>query len=158
MAFQILLNIALAFLWMFIKVSYDPVSFIRGYLFGLLIIFVLRRFFHSRFYLYRVWSMISLVLLFFKELVLSNWSVVKLVIRPKLNIRPGIFAYETNLTEDWQITILSNLITLTPGTLVLDVSDDNKTLYIHTIDIDDVDDAVSSIKNSFEKAIMEVSR
>ena len=158
MAFQILLNLALAFLWMFIKVSYDPVSFIRGYLFGLLIIFVLRRFFNSRFYLYRVWSMISLVLLFFKELVLSNWSVVKLVIRPKLNIRPGIFAYETNLTEDWQITILSNLITLTPGTLVLDVSDDNKILYIHTIDIDDVDDAVSSIKDSFEKAIMEVSQ
>lgn len=158
MAFQILLNLSLAILWMFIKVSYDPISFIRGYLFGLLIIFVLRRFFHSRFYLYRVGSMISLVLLFLKELVLSNWSVVKLVIRPKLNIRPGIFAYETNLTEDWQITILSNLITLTPGTLVLDVSDDNKILYIHTIDIDDVDDAVSSIKNSFERAILEVSR
>jgi multicomponent Na+:H+ antiporter subunit E len=158
MAFQILLNIILAFLWMFIKVSYDPISFVKGYLFGLLVIFILRRFFDSRFYLFRIWSFIKLSIIFVKELILSNIAIVKIVLKPKLDMRPGIFALKTDLTEDWQITLLSSLITLTPGTLVIDVSEDNKTLFVHAMDIGEVEDEISSIKNSFEKAILEVSR
>jgi multicomponent Na+:H+ antiporter subunit E len=144
--------------WMFLKSSYTPASFFVGYFFGLLIIYVFRRFFDSRFYLVRVNAVAVLFLLFIKELFLANWSVLKLVLRPKLNIKPGIFALPTELKKDWEITVLANLITLTPGTLVVDVSFDNKTLYIHAMDIEDINEAVDSIKNSFEKAIMEVSR
>jgi multicomponent Na+:H+ antiporter subunit E len=158
LAFQILLNVVLAFLWMFIKVSNDPISFIKGYIFGLLVIFVLRRYFHSRFYLFRLWSFIKLILIFIKELILSNIAIVKIVLKPKLDMRPAIFAMDTALTKDWQITLLSSLITLTPGTLVIDVSDDNKTLFIHAMNIGEVEDEINSIKNSFEKAILEVSR
>lgn len=157
MAFQILLNVVLAFLWMFIKVSYDPISFIKGYIFGLLIIFVLRRSFGSRFYLFRLWSFIKLIFIFIKELILSNIAIVKVVLKPKLDMRPAIFAMDTELTRDWQITLLSSLITLTPGTLVIDVSEDNKTLFIHAMNIGEVEDEINSIKNSFEKAILEVS-
>lgn len=157
MAFQILLNVVLAFLWMFIKVSYDPVSFIKGYIFGLLVIFVLRRYFHSRFYLFRLWSIIKLIFIFIKELIMSNVAIVKIVLKPRLDMRPAIFAMDTVLTKDWQIMLLSNLITLTPGTLVMDVSEDNKTLFIHAMNIGEVEDEISSIKNSFEKAILEVS-
>ncbi|WP_419886909.1 Na+/H+ antiporter subunit E [Neobacillus niacini] len=158
MAFQILLNVVLAFLWMFIKVSYDPISFIKGFIFGLLVIFVLRRYFHSRFYLFRLWSFIKLTFIFIKELILSNIAIVKIVLKPKLDMRPAIFAMDTVLTKDWQITLLSSLITLTPGTLVIDVSEDNKTLFIHAMNIGEVEDEINSIKNSFEKAILEVSR
>ncbi|AGX06003.1 MULTISPECIES: Na+/H+ antiporter subunit E [Bacillaceae] len=158
MAFQILLNFFLAFVWMFLKVSYDPVTFLVGYFFGLLIIFAFRRFFDSRFYLLRVAAVLNLLLIFMRELILSNIAILKVILKPKLDIRPGIFALETELTEDWEITVLSGLITLTPGTLVIDVSDDNRILYIHAMDIGDVHESVSSIKNSFEKAIMEVSK
>ncbi|MEH7181198.1 Na+/H+ antiporter subunit E [Neobacillus vireti] len=158
MAFQILLNVVLAFLWMFIKVSYDPISFIKGYIFGLLVIFVLRRYFHSRFYLFRLWSFFKLILIFIRELILSNVAIVKVVLKPKLDMRPAIFAMDTELTQDWQITLLSSLITLTPGTLVIDVSEDNKTLFIHAMNIGEVEDEIKSIKSSFEKAILEVSR
>lgn len=158
MAFQILLNVVLAFLWMFIKVSYDPISFIKGYIFGLLVIFVLRRYFHSRFYLFRLWSFIKLIFIFIKELILSNVAIVKIVLKPTLDMRPAIFAMDTELTKDWQITLLSSLITLTPGTLVIDVSEDNKTLFIHAMNIGEIEAEINSIKNSFEKAILEVSR
>jgi multicomponent Na+:H+ antiporter subunit E len=158
MAFQILLNFFLAFLWMFLQVSFTSTSFIIGYILGLIITFAFRRFFNSRFYMYRVFALISLLLLFIKELILSNISVLKTILKPRLDIRPGIFALPTDLKSDWEITLLANLITLTPGTLVVDISFDNKILYIHTLDIDDVDEAVDDIKNSFEKAIMEVSR
>ena len=133
MAFQILLNVVLALVWMFLSHSYNPSSFIVGYLLGILLLLGFRRFFNSRFYLIRVWAVIKLFFLFIKEL-------------------------KTELKNPWEITLLANLITLTPGTLVIDVSDDNKTLYIHAMDINDVQSDIDAIKNSFEKAIMEVSR
>jgi multicomponent Na+:H+ antiporter subunit E len=101
---------------------------------------------------------VNLIAIFIKELLLSNIAVLKVIIKPKLDIQPGIFALPTELKNDWEITLLANLITLTPGTLVVDISDDNRTLYIHAMDASDVVAAISSIKNTFEKAIMEVSR
>lgn len=158
MAFQILLNVFLAFIWMFLSNDYSSLAFIKGFFFGGIIIFALRRFFDHRFYFYNVIAVVRLLSIFLIELIKSNISVLKVILSPKLNLRPGIFALETELEKDWEVTILSNLITLTPGTLVLEVSDDNKTLYIHAMDIDDVEQAKLDIKNTFEKAIKEVSR
>ncbi|MEK4486843.1 Na+/H+ antiporter subunit E [Psychrobacillus sp. FSL H8-0484] len=158
MAFQILLNVFIALTWMFLSVSFKPTTFIIGYLIGILMLFMLRKSFNSRFYMGRVWAVIKLIMLFLKELTLSNISVLKLIIKPDMPIRPAIFAMPTVLEQDWEITLLSSLITLTPGTIVIDISDDNKTLYIHAIEFDDVDEAIDSIKNTFEKAILEVSR
>ena len=141
MAFQILLNFILGFIWMFLSNDYSSLAFAKGYFFGILILFVLRRFFQHRFYFYNVIAIIRLLYIFLVELVKSNLSVLKVILSPKLNLRPGIFALETELEKEWEITILSNLITLTPGTLVLEVSEDNKTLYIHAMDIDDVEQA-----------------
>lgn len=158
MSFQILLNLLLAFTWMFLKNEYSGNTFTIGYLLGLLILIVFRHFFNERFYLLRVYAVMKLVLLFFRELLLSNIAVLKVILKPRLTITPGIFALETKLTKDWEITTLANLITLTPGTLVVNISADNKTLYIHAMDLADKQEAIDNIKNTFEKAIMEVSR
>jgi multicomponent Na+:H+ antiporter subunit E len=158
MAFQILLNVFLGFMWMLLTVSFEPVAFLKGYLFGLLIIFAFRRFFHSRFYLLKVIAVINLIYIFIRELILSNIAVVKTVLKPKLDMKPGIFAFPTVLEKGWEITTLANLITLTPGTLVIDLSPDNKILYVHAMDITDAKESIDSIKNTFEKAIMEVSQ
>ncbi|MCM3588460.1 Na+/H+ antiporter subunit E [Mesobacillus maritimus] len=158
MAFQMLLNFFLAFTWMFLKTTFTPASFLVGYFWGLVILFIFRSYFSERFYLHRVIAIIKLFFLFLKELVLSNLSVLKLVISPKLSIKPGIFALPVEVEKDWEIMLLANLITLTPGTLTVEVSGDNKTLYIHAVNIDDVKDSINGIKDTFEKAIMEVSR
>ena len=125
---------------------------------GALLIVLTRRFFNQRLYFGRLWACVKLTFIFFKELVMSNISVAVLVLKPKLELQPMIFAMPTTLEKDWQITLLSSLITLTPGTIVIHVSDDQRTLYVHAIDVDDVEEAINSIRQSFEKAIMEVSR
>lgn len=158
MSLQILLNFFLAGVWMFITDSFTPAGFTIGYLVGLLLIVMMRRFFSSTLYLYRIWAVFFLISLFLKELVLSSFAVFKLVIQPRLNINPAIFELETDLEQDWEITLLAALITLTPGTLVVGISDDQNKLYIHAIDFKDIEEAVSSIKNTFERAILEVSR
>lgn len=158
MAFQLLINFFLAYIWMFLSNSYLTLTFFKGFFFGALILFALRRFFNRRFYLLNVIAVIKLFFLFCSELIKANIAVLKVVLSPKLTMRPGIFSLETELEKDWEITLLSNLITLTPGTLVIEVSEDNKTLYVHAMDIDDVEQAKLDIKNTFEKAIKEVSR
>ncbi|MFC4411357.1 Na+/H+ antiporter subunit E [Chungangia koreensis] len=158
MAIQILLNFFVAVVWTFITGTFTAHKFIIGWLIGAILLFLMRRFLSERFYFARIWSMVKLIILFLKELILSNIAVMKLVLEPTLPVSPAIFAYPTELRSDWEITLLSVLITLTPGTLVIDVSEDQKTLFIHAIHADEIDEAISSIKNTFEKAIMEVSR
>ncbi|MBM7599545.1 multicomponent Na+:H+ antiporter subunit E [Virgibacillus halotolerans] len=158
MAFQILLNFVIAVTWMLLSSSMTAQTFIIGYLIGLLIIFIMRRYFRERFYLGWAWAAVKLALIFLRELTMSNITVLLIVLNPKMDIRPAFFAFPTDLQKDWEIMLLSNLITLTPGTLVVHVSDDQRTLYIHAIDVDDVDNEIQSIKHSFEKAIREVGQ
>jgi multicomponent Na+:H+ antiporter subunit E len=112
---------------MFLRGVWTLPSFIIGFFWGAVLLFVFRRFFHRRFYLHKVYAIIKLLFIFIRELFKANIAVTKDVLRPKLNIQPAIFAMPTRLESEWEITILSLLITLTPGTLVMDVSDDNST-------------------------------
>ncbi|MGG4146351.1 Na+/H+ antiporter subunit E [Paenibacillus algorifonticola] len=158
MAFQIILNLIIAFVWMLLNNEWSMMQFTVGYLIGIGCIGLLRRFWPHDFYMRRVWAIFKLFILFNKELLLSSIAVMVQIVKPKLTMRPGIFAFQTELKSDWEITVLSCLICLTPGTLTLDVSSDNQTLYIHAIDIHDAELLAVQIKDTFEKAIMEVTR
>lgn len=158
MSFQLLLNVVIVVTWMFLRGIWTGPSFLIGFFWGAVMLFVFRRFFPQRFYLEKVFAVIKLLLIFLVELFKANIAVIQDVLRPKLNIKPAIFAMPTKLEKDWEITTLSLLITLTPGTVVIDVSDDNSTLYIHAMNVDDIDEVIKDIQHSFEKAIMEVSR
>ncbi|TXK91772.1 Na+/H+ antiporter subunit E, partial [Parageobacillus sp. SY1] len=87
MALQILLNVLLAFVWMFLSASFNASTFIVGYILGLLIIFMLRRYFHSRFYVIPFLVICKLILIFLKELLLSNIAVLKVILAPSMNIQ-----------------------------------------------------------------------
>jgi multicomponent Na+:H+ antiporter subunit E len=158
MAFQIVLNLIIAFVWMFLNNAWNGVGFLTGYLLGLLLIGSMRRFFPQRFYIVRVWAIIKLIALLFKELVRASIEVIRQIVKPKLDIRPGIFTYKTQLSSDWEVTLLCLLISLTPGSLPLEISGNQRKLYIHALDIKDQQKMSDDIKNTFEKAIMEVTR
>lgn len=157
MSYQIILNMILALTWMFLSTSATGSSFVIGYLLGAIILYLFRRFFDTPFYLRKVVSVVKLILIFSRELIIANLDVFKTILRPKLELTPGIFTYETSLKKDWEITLLSILITLTPGTLVMDISPDNKTLYIHALNIREINEMIDGIRNSFEQVIKEVS-
>ena len=157
MSYQIILNMILALTWMFLTTSATGSSFIIGYLLGAIILYLFRRFFDTPFYLRKVVAVVKLILIFIKELLIANFDVFKAILRPKLELKPGIFSYKTALKKDWQITLLANLITLTPGTLVMDISPDNQTLYIHALNVGEIDEMTAGIRDSFERIIKEVS-
>ncbi len=94
-----------------------------------------------------------LVALFFRELVLSVRAVLAAVADPGRIGHSGIVAVPLDVRTDTGITLLANLITLTPGTTSLHVSDDRRWLYVHVMDLSD--DAVEQIKDGFERRVME---
>lgn len=158
MAFQIVVNLIISFMWMFLSESYTLITFTLGYIVGILLLLVLNRFFAERIYLERFYKIISLFYIFIRELILSNVDVVKLVYAKNPNFEPGIFAMPIELKKNWEITLLANLITLTPGTLSIALSDDNSYIFIHAMHIDEKEQSIYEIKNTFEKAIMEVTK
>ena len=103
-------------------------------------------------------KVLYLILIFVKELVSSSFAVMKQVLTPNLKIMPGIFTYETNLKGDWEVTVLALLLTLTPGSVVMEVSESGDVFYIHAMDIEGSKEAVVRSIGKFEKAIMEVTR
>jgi multicomponent Na+:H+ antiporter subunit E len=101
---------------------------------------------------------VSLILIFARALILSALRVGWLAVQPQIRIRPAIVAHPLTLTTDAQITLLANMITLTPGTLAVDVSDDRKTLYVHAIDIESREALIGDIAAGFETQILRVFR
>ncbi|MBR2681238.1 MAG: Na+/H+ antiporter subunit E, partial [Exiguobacterium sp.] len=71
--------------------------------------------------------------------------------------QPGIFRYETSLDRGWKVSLLSMLITLTPGTLVVQVSKDSSVLYIHALHMPDKDALQKDIYDNFESSIKEAT-
>lgn len=158
MTFQIVVNMLIALIWMFLSESYTLITFLFGYLVGVILLTLLHRFFPGPFYFKPIYKLMTLCLIFIRELILSNLEIIKFVYRKKNDFEPGIFVLPIEVKKDWEITLLSNLITLTPGTLTVAVSEDNTKLFIHAMHIDDIDDSINDIKNTFEKAIMEVTK
>jgi multicomponent Na+:H+ antiporter subunit E len=91
------------------------------------------------------------LLVFFKELILSNFDVAFRVVSPKLPINPGIVEAKTKLKSPMGRMILANSITLTPGTFTVEMKDD--TLFIHCIDIKSINtqDVTNRVIRKFEK-------
>ncbi|RIM29986.1 Na+/H+ antiporter subunit E [Staphylococcus cohnii] len=156
MAIQILVNLILSVFWLFVTGSYTFNNFLLGYIFGLLLVFLMRGVLPGRFYIIIIYKIIKLFIVFLVELVKANIDVIRIVTKPKINNEPAFFTYPTDLKKDWQIVLLSNLITLTPGTIVLGISDDRKQIYIHSIDFSTKEEEIESIKSSLEKVVREV--
>lgn len=152
------LLITLALVWTFLAEDPAPADFLVGLLAAA---FVLRFLAApviplARWRLRKTPTLLYLIAYFLWELLKSNYAVALLVLRPRLALRPGILAYPLRVHRPGQITALANMISLTPGTLSVEVDADARTLYIHCIDATDPEAALAAPRR-FEALIAEVS-
>ncbi len=154
----LLLVILLSLSWAAVTGSFTLMNLLLGGVIGAAATLLIRDRVDRPFILRRLFRAARLALLFFYELILSAWRVAVLVASPNMHskLHPGIFAYPLTVTTDQQITLLANLITLTPGTLSVDVSEDRTVLFVHAIDLTDKDETIRSIREGFEAKIIEV--
>ena len=153
-----LINILLALAWGAVTGSFTLLNLTFGFVLGIMALYLIREQVGSVGYFERVRRVVSLAALFLFELVLSAWRVAVLVMAPDMKLKPGIFAFPLRIDRDSEITLLANLITLTPGTLSVDVSEDRRILYVHAIDASDPDETRREIAEGFERKIMEAFR
>jgi multicomponent Na+:H+ antiporter subunit E len=106
----------------------------------------------------KIYRTIGFLFFYVKEVVIANMRIAYEIITPTHTMKPGVLAIPLDLKSDLEILLINNLITMTPGTLSLDVSTDKKVIYIHAMYIDDADEIRRQIKAGLEKKIMEVTR
>lgn len=155
MAIQILLNIIIALLWMLLHDVWDSLTFVIGYALGILLIFILRRFFPTPFYGKKIFAIFMLIYIFIREIIKSSFVIIGQILSPKIKIQPGVIRLDTALKGEWELTTLCCLITLTPGSVVLEVAPEEGILYIHVMELADFDGFIAQTRG-FEKAILEV--
>lgn len=154
-------SIALGLIWCFVHGTINVTNFLIGLVLGPFVIYPFRElydFTRNKSYtdtILKIPKKLKFLSVLLIEIIKANIVVAKIVLSPKLNIKPGIVAVPIRTETDTGITAIANTITLTPGTLTIDVSDDRKVLYVHAIDASDPQDVRESIREDLEKYVLE---
>lgn len=152
------LNILLTLVWVALTGQTDVSNFTFGFVLTFFILYLVSGEEARKSYFSRVPNIIIFILFFITELIKANLQVAYDVVTPKNYMKPGIVGIPLDAETDLEITLLANIITLTPGTLSLDVSTDKKTLYVHSMYIDDPEDFIIDIKMGFERKLLRILR
>lgn len=159
---SIILFILALIVWILLCWPYDNQHLIAGVFVSLLVAFLTGDMFVKRPHLFRnfkryLWF-IYYVPIFLWECFKANVDVAYRVGHPDMPIHPGIVKVKTTLKSDTGLTFLANSITLTPGTLTVDIDRDNGFLYVHWIEVKDkdVEKATKMIVEKFENILRRI--
>ena len=155
---RFLSNILLTFIWVAITGDFAFLNYVFGFILSFIILYVITKGRGDAKYFKIIPKLIAFIFFFLWELLKANLQVAYDVVTPKFYMTPGIVRAPLEAETNLEITLLANLITLTPGTLSLDVSDDRKVLYVHAMYLSDKQAFIDDIKNGFEKRLLEILR
>ena len=149
--------LTLFIIWLVANATFAPETAIAGLIISALIALAFAAF--ARVYSVIRWSPIVLyyyliyLSVFFIELIKANIKVMSLVFSPRIDIKPGIVEIKTELKSPIGRLALANTITLTPGTLVVEIKDDS--LFVHCINVSTTNqmEATAEISGRFEKLL-----
>ncbi len=153
-----ILNIVFAAVFTTLLGSGSISVFLLGFALGYIALWLSKPLYRDTRYFEKLHNTIKLAGYFLKELAVSNLRVLWDVITPRHTHRPGIIGVPLAAQTNLEIFVVANLISLTPGTLSVDLSEDRKTLYVHIMFLDNVETARADIKNGLERRVLEVMR
>jgi multicomponent Na+:H+ antiporter subunit E len=154
----LLANLVLGLLWMTLTADLTGGNFLLGLALGYLVLRATQGARRRPVYFRKVWETAGFLGFFLKELVVSSLRVAYDVVTPTHHMRPAIIGIPLDVKTDVEITLLSCLLTLTPGTLTLEISPDRRTLYIHAMFVRDPERTRAAIKEGFERRILRLMR
>jgi multicomponent Na+:H+ antiporter subunit E len=155
---EFLANIILAITWAAASGEITLAGLAVGFAVGYVILWFGRPVLGTSRYFEKLPKAVSFILFYLRQLALSNLKVAYDIVTPTNYMKPGMIGVTLDAETDAEITLLANLITMTPGTLSVDVSDDRRTLYIHAMYIDDVEAFRREIKDGFERRLLDLMR
>ncbi|MBX3003143.1 MAG: Na+/H+ antiporter subunit E [Anaerolineales bacterium] len=152
----LIVNACLAIFWYIFFPGDEARNLLLGFAVGALALSI-----YHRGYGLRIWWLLSYLAFVAWEIVLSNAKLTWWILHPKLEFHPGIVAVPLTLDSDFEITVLVTMITLTPGTVSVDLRKDRRgrdVVYIHSFFVKDADSFRHEIKETFERRLSLVTR
>ncbi len=104
----------------------------------------------------RIFDVMQFIVFYIKELIISSCVLAYDVVRPRKSFKHGIVAVPIDIKSDTALLALINLVSMTPGSLVVDLTRDKKTLYVHSMYLDDAEEFKRKLKHDFERRIKKV--
>ncbi|MDP3979185.1 MAG: Na+/H+ antiporter subunit E [Pseudomonas sp.] len=153
---QPLLSLTLLLVWLLLVNDMSVGHWLLGALLGWLIPLLTQVFWINP---PRVYKPLKLCLFFLRvlgDIVIANLQVAKLILGPSSRLRPAFVEIPMLLEDELALTMLASIISLTPGTVSADLSDDRKILLVHGLDVDDEAALVEQIKHRYEAPLLEV--
>lgn len=147
---------ALVLFWLWLNNSLAPGQVVLGVAIGLALPLFARRFWSEYEPVSKPWKLLPFAVIVLFDVVSANLRVARAVVGPIGRLRPGFARVPLDVRTDLGITILSGTITLTPGTLSADLSEDRRELLVHYLDEIDEGELVAVIKRRYERPILEV--
>lgn len=151
-------NIVLALVWVVVTATFTLANLLFGFALAAITLYLIREQIGTGGYLSRGAKIASLLAFLFWEIMASAVRVARAVLDRSGELKPGVFAYRLMVDRDFEIALLANLIGLTPGSVVLDISEDRTTLFIHAFDCSDPDAERRKIAEGFERRLLEALR
>ncbi|WP_204743370.1 MULTISPECIES: Na+/H+ antiporter subunit E [Chitinophagaceae] len=155
---RFLLNVMLTLVWIAITGTFTYLNFLLGFAISYFILWIISRNSDDKRYFTIAFKVLGFFFFFLYEMLKANWQVAYEVMTSNLHMKPGIVKIELDAKTDLEITMLSNLISLTPGTLVVDVSDDRRVMYVHGMYLEDREKFIESIKLRLERPLLNIMR
>lgn len=149
------LSLILFTTWQLLSDGVSGASVVMGIILAWLIPQITQGFWPERPAFIKSWKMPAYLAIVLKDIVVASFSVARLILSPR-QPRPIFVCYPLQLEHPLAISILASTISLTPGTVSADVSDDQKTLLIHTLDSGSDQEVIDAIHKRYEKPLMEM--
>ena len=147
-------SVLLFALWLILTANFQTANLFIGLGLSFFVALLYDKMFqHKEFEMLNPFWMVVYVLVLIKNLIISNFQIAKRVLSKDMQLNPAIVAVKTDLTSDWKKLLLANSVTLTPGTLTLDVKNDM--LYIHIIECKDIQ-TKENITKEIEQIIQKI--
>lgn len=149
------LSLLLFAVWQLLSDGVSGASVVMGLILAWAIPLMTQAFWPERPAFIRAWKLPAYLAIVLLDILVASFSVAKLILSRR-SPRPIFVSYPLELDHPLAITILASTISLTPGTVSADVSDDNKLLLIHALDAQSADEVIEGIRDRYERRLKEM--
>ncbi|WP_020679408.1 Na+/H+ antiporter subunit E [Marinobacterium rhizophilum] len=149
-------SLLLLVVWLLLNQTLAPGHLLLGSVLALLIPLLTMRLRNPQPSIKRPIKALLYLFLVLWDILVANMQVARLMLRPRLQLRPAFVEVPLDITQGFPITVLASTISLTPGTVSADVSADQSRLLLHVLDLEDEAQLIATIKRRYEARLREI--
>ncbi len=151
-----LMTLLIAGLWVVVVARHTPGSLVMGLLVGLVVPVLVRGFWTDRPVARRPRRALALGVRVLADIVVANVEVARLVLGPVKRLRPALLEVPLDLSSPYVATILASIVSLTPGTVSVDIDMAGRRLLVHALHAPDPEAVIATIRRRYEAPLKEI--